>query len=169
MSERRSTRKDYSIDQSQPNQIADAPFSNGKTPGITLPSAIGQEAVIRKAYQKAGRDLEGTQYVETHGTGTPVGDPIEVEAISRAFKRPKGKPLLIGSVKTNLGHSEAASGISSIIKVTMALKHKRIPATVGIRGINPKLKLEDWNINIVTQSTDWPSDSSAIRRAGVNR
>ena len=73
--------------------------SNGKTPGITLPSAAGQEAVIRKAYALAGLRLDETAYIECHGTGTPVGDPIEVEAIARAFKeRSRDKPLLIGSV-----------------------------------------------------------------------
>ena len=72
--------------------------SNGKTQGITLPSAAGQEAVIRKAYAQAGLSLDDTTYVECHGTGTPVGDPIEVEAVSRAFKRRKRDHLLIGSV-----------------------------------------------------------------------
>lgn len=74
------------------------PYSNGKTPGITLPSATGQEAVIRKAYAKAGLGFGDTQYVECHGTGTPVGDPIEVEGVANVFKRPKNSPLLIGSV-----------------------------------------------------------------------
>ena len=148
---------------------SDESLSNGKTPGITLPSAIGQEAVIRKAYQKAGRDLSSTQYVEAHGTGTPVGDPIEVDAISRVFNRPEERPLLIGSVKTNLGHSEAASGISSIIKTTLALKNRRIPATVGIRNINPKISKHGRGIKAVTQNLDWPGDIQSIRRAGVNR
>jgi acyl transferase domain-containing protein len=79
--------------------------SNGRTNGITLPSADGQEAVIRKAYAQAGLGYDETDYVECHGTGTAVGDPIEVEATSRVFKRPQSAPpLLIGSVKTNLGH-----------------------------------------------------------------
>jgi acyl transferase domain-containing protein len=71
---------------------------NGRTPGITLPSATGQEEVIRKAYAKAGLGLDKTSYVECHGTGTPVGDPIEVEGLARVFKRGGGDPLLIGSV-----------------------------------------------------------------------
>jgi acyl transferase domain-containing protein len=79
--------------------------SNGRTNGITLPSADGQEAVIRKAYAQAGLGYDETNYVECHGTGTAVGDPIEVEATSRVFKRPHTTPpLLIGSIKTNLGH-----------------------------------------------------------------
>ncbi|KLU89210.1 hypothetical protein MAPG_08184, partial [Magnaporthiopsis poae ATCC 64411] len=149
--------------------------SNGKTNGITLPSADGQEAVIRKAYELAGLGYGETDYVECHGTGTAVGDPIEVEALSRVFRRPPGSPLLIGSIKTNLGHSEAASGISSLIKVAMALEKGRIPPTIGIKSLNPKLKLDEWNMRIVTENTDWPDvnkrpagQGRVLRRAGVN-
>lgn len=84
-----------------------------------------------------------TSYIECHGTGTPVGDPIEVEALSRVFSkgRSSNDPLLIGSVKTNLGHSEAASGISGLIKVVLALENNKIPASVGVKKLNPKRKL----------------------------
>ena len=140
---------------------------NGKTPGITLPSALGQEAVIRKAYAKAGLGFDQTAYVECHGTGTPVGDPIEVEALSRVFNQPGREPLLIGSVKSNLGHSEAASGISGVVKTILALEHGKIPATLGVRNVNPKIKTEEWNIEVVTKLKDWPS-KHPIRRAGVN-
>ncbi|KAI1078223.1 hypothetical protein F5B20DRAFT_548487 [Whalleya microplaca] len=148
--------------------------SNGKTNGITLPSADGQEAVIRKAYAQAKLDFEKTDYVECHGTGTAVGDPIEVEAVSRVFKKPKGSPLMIGSVKTNLGHSEAASGISSIIKVTLALEKGVIPPTIGVKNINPKIKTDEWNVQIVTEGTAWPENGlqhpsgRPFRRAGIN-
>ncbi|ERF74608.1 hypothetical protein EPUS_00738 [Endocarpon pusillum Z07020] len=148
--------------------------SNGKTPGISLPSQDGQEAVIRKAYAKAGlTNFDDTQYVECHGTGTPVGDPIEVEAVSRVFNRDvaaKG-PLLIGSVKTNLGHSEAASDLSSIIKATLALENGLIPATIGVQNINPKIKVDEWAVQIVQENTRWPSSIGTgppIRRISVN-
>ena len=141
--------------------------SNGKTPGITLPSAIGQEAVIRKAYAKAGLDFSQTAYVECHGTGTPVGDPIEVEALSRVFTDPNRDALLIGSVKSNLGHSEAASGISSVVKTVLALEHAKIPATLGVRNVNPKIKTAEWNINVVTKIRDWPSQFT-VRRVSIN-
>ena len=141
--------------------------SNGKTPGITLPSALGQEAVIRKAYAKAGLDFSQTAYVECHGTGTPVGDPIEVEALSRVFNDPGRDTLLVGSVKSNLGHSEAASGISGVVKTVLALEHAKIPATLGVRNVNPKIKTEEWNIEVVTKLRDWPSTFS-VRRAGIN-
>lgn len=141
--------------------------SNGKTPGITLPSAIGQEAVIRKAYAKAGLEFSQTAYVECHGTGTPVGDPIEVEALSRVFNDPGRDALLVGSVKSNLGHSEAASGISGVVKTVLALEHAKIPATLGVRNVNPKIKTAEWNIEVITKLTDWPTNFS-VRRAGVN-
>ncbi|KAJ6092588.1 polyketide synthase [Penicillium sp. IBT 16267x] len=131
---------------------ASAINANGRTAGITLPSSIGQEEVIRKAYSKAGLSPNDTAYVECHGTGTAVGDPIEVEAVSRAFKRSPGSmPTLIGSVKTNLGHSEAASGISSIIKGTLALENGFIPATIGVERLNPKIKSDLWNVQVVTK------------------
>ncbi|KAL8833881.1 MAG: hypothetical protein Q9170_004028 [Blastenia crenularia] len=148
--------------------------SNGKTQGISLPSADGQEAVMRKAYAKAGlSNFNDTDYVECHGTGTPVGDPIEVEAVSRVFKRADGvsSPLLIGSVKTNLGHSEATSGLTSIIKATLCLEKARIPATIGVKNINPKIKVDEWGVKIVTKAIDWPGSSDVMprtRRIGVN-
>ncbi|KAI4176186.1 MAG: hypothetical protein LQ343_001230 [Gyalolechia ehrenbergii] len=140
----------------------------------SLPSVDGQEAVMRKAYAKAGlSNFEDTDYVECHGTGTPVGDPIEVEAVSRVFKRGAGArgSLLIGAVKTNMGHSEATSGITSIIKATLCLENARIPATIGVKNINPKIKIGEWGVKIVTKAIDWPGSNDMeprTRRIGVN-
>lgn len=147
--------------------------ANGHTQGITLPSADGQHEVIKKAYKKAGLSLDDTAYVECHGTGTPVGDPIEVEAVSRTFGRNKSNRMLIGSVKSNLGHSEAASAISSLIKLTLALENSYIPATIGIKQINPKIKCDEWGVEIVSEGRPWPAPRSLrignyVRRAGVN-
>jgi acyl transferase domain-containing protein len=114
--------------------------SNGRTPGITLPDAKMQEAVIRKAYQNAGLSFADTDYVECHGTGTPVGDPIEVDGIAACFANRAGEPLRIGSVKTNMGHGEAASGLTSVIKVALAFEHGVIPPTYGVKEVNPKCK-----------------------------
>ncbi|KAL7794100.1 polyketide synthase [Trichoderma afarasin] len=139
--------------------------ANGKTPGITLPDAKMQAAVIRKAYQNAGLLFSDTDYVECHGTGTPVGDPIEVDGIAACFAGREGEPLRIGSVKTNMGHSEAASGLTSIIKVALAFEHGVIPPTYGIKNLNPKLKLKERNIKVLTEVEAWPR---ALRRAGVN-
>ncbi|KAK6359538.1 hypothetical protein TWF696_000692 [Orbilia brochopaga] len=143
--------------------------ANGKTQGITLPSADHQEKVIRKAYERAGLEFQKTTYVECHGTGTPVGDPIEVEAISRVFKGLNARPLRIGSVKTSVGHSEAASAISSVIKVVMALENNFIPPTIGVTKVNPKINPRDADVEIVTKGQPWSTISNLVNlRAGVN-
>ncbi|KAL8768386.1 MAG: hypothetical protein Q9194_005723 [Teloschistes cf. exilis] len=139
--------------------------ANGKTSGITQPSIEGQAEVIRKAYHKARIHSKDTPYVECHGTGTSVGDPMEVEALSRFFPRDRPSPLLLGANKTNLGHSEAASGISAVIKAVLAFEHKQIPATIGVRELNPKLHLDEWNMRIVTKSCAWPT---SVHRASIN-
>ncbi|KAI1426161.1 polyketide synthase [Xylaria sp. FL1777] len=139
--------------------------ASGKTPGISLPSGTLQEVVIRKAYENAGLDLTGTDYVECHGTGTPVGDPIEVDAIGRVFSPRQGPPLLIGSVKTNVGHSEGASGLTSILKVVQSFENGRIPPSRGITKLNPKLILAERNLKVAQTVEDWPR---ALRRASVN-
>lgn len=111
---------------------------------------------------------EDITYVECHGTGTKVGDGIELDGLATIFKRSPEQPLFIGSVKTNIGHSEAASGIASVIKATLALEHGQIPPTHGLKNINPKLKLEERNFNIPTKSIDWPNNSPHVRRIGIN-
>ncbi|RYP08079.1 hypothetical protein DL764_002119 [Monosporascus ibericus] len=145
---------------------------NGRTQGITLPSANGQEAVILKAYEKCGLSPRETAYVECHGTGTPVGDPIEIEAIARLMKRPSTDPLLIGGVKPNLGHSEAASGITSIIKACLMLERNFILPTIGVTKVNLKIKCEDWGVKIVTEGQPWPNSNKSFiaspRRVSIN-
>ncbi|KAK7745564.1 Type I Iterative PKS [Cytospora paraplurivora] len=146
--------------------------ANGRTSGISLPSADGQEMVIRKALAQARLDPDDITYIECHGTGTKVGDAIEVEALSRVFRdhsrRPDTSPLLIGAVKSNIGHSEAASGISSIIKTTLSLERGKIPPTHGLKNINPKLRIEERNIHIPVDLETWPDEPSRVRRAGIN-
>ncbi|CAJ2508342.1 Uu.00g133680.m01.CDS01 [Anthostomella pinea] len=138
--------------------------ASGKTQGITQPSAELQEKVIRGAYSAAGLNFGETDYVECHGTGTAVGDPIEVEALQACFG-PRQSPLKIGSVKSNLGHSEAASGLTSLIKVVMAFEKGKIPPTYGVEKLNPKLDLPKANMNVVTDMEDWPRQR---RRASIN-
>jgi acyl transferase domain-containing protein len=121
--------------------------SNGKAPGVGIshPSLEGQEAVIRHAYQRGGLlDPRLTGYFECHGTGTPVGDPLEVHALANAMnadRKPGEEPLWIGAVKTNIGHSEAASGLSAVIKAVLALETGIIPPTRGVAKLNPNSKL----------------------------
>lgn len=124
-----------------------------------------QERVIRKAYDAAGLKFDDTDYIECHGTGTAVGDPLEVQALQACFA-PRDRPLRIGSVKSNLGHSEAASGLTSLIKVAMAFEMGKIPPTFGVRKLNPKLNLSSANMHVVTEVEDWPSRR---RRASINR
>ncbi|KAL8635669.1 MAG: hypothetical protein Q9228_006865 [Teloschistes exilis] len=152
--------------------------ANGRTGGITHPSPDGQEAVIRRAYERAGGlDPKLTGYFECHGTGTAVGDPLEVNAIGRVFAgmRSSSTPLLIGSIKSNMGHSEPTSGIAGIMKAVLAVEHGIIPPTVGLKTINPSSKffskcgtvdLKDGRLQVVTESTKWPD--LPIRRASIN-
>lgn len=142
---------------------------NGRSSGISHPSSAEQEAVIRKAYAKAGIGFKRTGYFECHGTGTPVGDPLEVAAIGKIFsnERTAEQPLLMGSVKTNLGHSEAASAMASIIKVVLALENGRIPATIGIKKFNPNIDFKAGRLKVVEAMTAWPAEFD-YRRASVN-
>ncbi|KAF2972065.1 hypothetical protein GQX73_g1627 [Xylaria multiplex] len=150
---------------------ATAVNTNGKVEGmgITHPSVKGQERVVRMAYQKANLDPNLTAYAELHGTGTPVGDPIEVRAISRALNdtRPTNKPLLIGAVKPNIGHSEAASGIFAVMKAALMTESATIPGVAYFRNLNPEIKEKEWNVKVHADTAPWPIDSS-IRRVSVS-
>lgn len=141
--------------------------ANGKTTGISLPSADGQEAVIRKALSRGRVDPDDITYVECHGTGTKVGDAIEVSALSRVFRRTSSRPLMIGSVKSNVGHSEAASGIAGVLKATMTLETGLIPPIYGLKTINPGLKVDERHMSIPTTLTAWP-ENHRVRRIGIN-
>ncbi|KAG4025199.1 hypothetical protein MFRU_064g00360 [Monilinia fructicola] len=142
--------------------------ANGKTSGITQPSAKGHESVMRAAYEFAGLDPRDTSYFETHGTGTQVGDPIEMKGIGNVFiEGTETKELLVGSVKTNVGHSEAASALASIIKVCLAIEKRTIPATIGIKKLNPKIDFKGGRIKVVQKMTPWPKGFSACR-ASIN-
>ncbi|KAK1979454.1 putative polyketide synthase [Colletotrichum cereale] len=145
--------------------------TNGKVPGmgITHPSVKGQERVVRLAYEKAGLDPNHTAYAELHGTGTPVGDPIEVRAISNALNdtRSKEKPLIIGALKPNIGHSEAASGISAVMKAALMTESGVIPGVALLNKLNPAILEDDWNVKVNRETSPWPSDFP-VRRASVS-
>ncbi|KAL6720901.1 hypothetical protein ACLMJK_002826 [Lecanora helva] len=145
--------------------------TNGKIDGmgITHPSVAGQEQVVRTAYHKANLDPGQTVYAELHGTGTPVGDPIEVKAVSRALNdnRPKDKPLLVGAVKPNIGHSEAASGIFAVMKAAMMTEAAVIPGVAFFKKLNPNIQEIEWNVKVHADTAAWPKDS-AVRRASVS-
>ena len=128
---------------------------DGKTDTITTPSQEAQEELIRRVYQKAGLDPLQTAYFEAHGTGTPTGDPIEARAIASVFKkgRTREQPLRIGSVKTNVGHTETSSGLASIIKVALALEKGQIPPSINFDKPNEQLHLDDWNLKVCRKSS----------------
>ncbi|KAJ5549646.1 polyketide synthase, partial [Penicillium frequentans] len=144
--------------------------SNGRTPGITQPSIDGQIAVARKAYAQAGLEPSDTAYVEMHGTGTAVGDVMEAQSIAGVFsKRPRDCPLLVGGVKPNLGHGEASSGLTSVIKATVTLETGILPATIGVVNLNPKLQIEEHEIQLVRKATPFPKPSPGLgRRISIN-
>ncbi|MEZ6151634.1 MAG: SDR family NAD(P)-dependent oxidoreductase [Pirellulaceae bacterium] len=141
---------------------------DGRTAGMTVPSQAAQEQLIRTACDKAGVLPSDIQYVEAHGTGTPVGDPLEAAAIGGVVGagRRSNDPCIIGSVKTNIGHLEAGAGIASLMKVALALHHRRIPAHLHFQQANPAIDFEQLHLQIPRQSQVWESDRS--RLAGIN-
>lgn len=128
--------------------------TDGRKSGLTVPSADAQATLMRQAYEQAGISPADIDYLEAHGTGTAVGDPIETRAIGAALaqQRSKDAPLPIGSVKSNLGHLEAASGVAGLVKALYVLRHRVVPATIGIKTLNPKIEFQNWNLDVVTQN-----------------
>ncbi|KAI2603712.1 hypothetical protein GGR54DRAFT_644565 [Hypoxylon sp. NC1633] len=141
---------------------------DGRTPGINLPSAEAQEALIRAAYTNAGLSPDQTGFFEAHGPGTPAGDPLEVSAIGAFFgkSRKPGNPLHVGSVKTNIGHLEAGAGIAGLVKAIYALERGQIPPNIWFEKANPKLDLEKWGLAVPTELLPWPTEG--LRRASIN-
>ncbi|MGK5637210.1 type I polyketide synthase [Streptomyces sp. URMC 126] len=137
--------------------------------GFAAPSAAGQAEVIVAAQAVAGVDADSIGYVEAHGTGTPVGDPIEVAALTRAFASSTDRRgfCALGSVKGNIGHTDAAAGIAGFIKAVLTLEHRTIPPTLHFRSPNPLLGLEDGPFHVPTTTRAWESDGRP-RRAGVS-
>jgi len=135
--------------------------------GFTAPSIDGQYEVIDDALQIAGVDPETITYVETHGTGTPVGDPIEIEALKLAFNTPKKHYCRIGSVKTNIGHLDAASGIAGFIKTVLTLKHRLIPPSLHFKKPNPRIDFENSPFIVNTSLFEWKNNDHPLR-AGVS-
>ncbi|KAI1781283.1 putative polyketide synthase [Hypoxylon cercidicola] len=145
---------------------------DGKTDTITTPSGAAQVELMRECYRRAGLDPRGTQYFEAHGTGTPAGDPIEAGAMAAIFnggRDDEASFLRIGSVKTNIGHTEAASGLAAIVKGVLCLEKGLIPASVNYETPNPKLKLEEWRLKVATAMESWPESLvGGPRRLSVN-
>lgn len=137
--------------------------------GSTAPSIEGQAAVISDALAIAEIDASTVSYVETHGTGTALGDPIEITALTQAFRKDTDKKgfCAIGSVKTNFGHLDAAAGIAGLIKTVLALKHKRIPPSLHFKQPNPKIDFANSPFYVNTALSEWQTNGTP-RRAGVS-
>ncbi len=144
--------------------------NDGRTSGfMTTPGQGGQEDMLRKAYRRAGVSPGLVQYVEAHGTGTRAGDPVELGALGAVLGegRPKDRPCAVGSVKTNLGHTEGAAGVAGLIKVALSLKHRTIPASLHMREPSPSIPWDGLPLYVPVQQQPWPaSDGPAL--AGVS-
>ncbi|KAH8810683.1 hypothetical protein F5884DRAFT_622925, partial [Xylogone sp. PMI_703] len=148
---------------------------DGRTPGITMPGAESQAQLIRDTYMRCGLDPvhDRPQFFEAHGTGTPAGDPIEAQAIYNAFfpKKPSqhNGQLLVGSIKTIVGHTEGCAGIAGLLKASLAVQHGQIPPNLHFQELNPKIKPFYERLRIPTALTPWPAlPPGEPRRASVN-
>ena len=138
---------------------------DGKSNGFYAPNGKAEQIVIENAINNAMVSVDDIDYIETHGTGTVVGDLIESQAICSAFKKKKNK-LKIGSVKSNMGHLEAASGMASIIKVLLSMKHHMLPPSINIKQLNPDI---NWNkLEVVRSLTEWKKEDNSPLIAGVS-
>ncbi|KAL9095179.1 MAG: hypothetical protein Q9165_002435 [Trypethelium subeluteriae] len=146
---------------------------DGKTSGIALPNEEAQQDLIRSTYQRAGLDPKDTDYVEAHGTGTIAGDAIETRSISNVFcrNRDSNHPLLVGSIKPNIGHLESASGLAGVIKTVLILEKGQIPPNLNLEELKPSIDLNacDFHqIQIPRRLESWPSKCDKLRFASVN-
>lgn len=142
----------------------------GRTMSLTAPSVEAQADVITDALHNADITPDTVTYIEAHGTGTSLGDPIEVEGLTRAFRRFTGKTgyCHIGSVKTNIGHLEAAAGLAGVIKVLLMMRHGKIPPSLNIKTINPMIEFDYTPFTVVRSLKDWDTPDNIPRRAGVS-
>ncbi|ERF75982.1 hypothetical protein EPUS_01348 [Endocarpon pusillum Z07020] len=143
--------------------------SDGRTPGIASPNPAAQAAAVKSAYSNAGiESFEATSYLECHGTGTPAGDVLETQGVSAVFAggRSASAPLIVGSIKSNLGHSEPAAGLSGVFKAILAIENGIIPGNPTFETPNPKINFEELRIRASRTAIPWPK--SDFRRASVN-
>lgn len=142
---------------------------DGRSTGLTTPNVLSQQAMLRQALARAQLVPEDIGYVEMHGTGTSLGDPIEAEALREVLGVPRrdGSSCVLGAVKTNVGHLEGAAGVAGFIKVLLALEHEQIPKNLHFRQLNPRISLGGTPFVVPTEPISWPRKAK-IRRAGVS-
>ncbi len=143
---------------------------DGPSGGLTVPSGPSQEQVIKQALARAGLEPNQVDYIEAHGTGTALGDPIEVGALSAVFGqvRHQDRPLLIGSAKSNVGHMEAAAGMAGLIKVVLALQHEEIPPNLHFSQPSPRIPWDAFPVKVPTERTRWQTETDKRRIAGIS-
>lgn len=144
---------------------------DGRTGGLTVPSAEQQQAMLEEAYRRAGVAPDQVGYMEAHGTGTAVGDPLEAAALGRALgvHRPADSPLWVGSVKSNLGHLEPASGVVGLVKLALALHHRTIPPNLHFQSPNPRIPFDEYRLQVPTRVVPWEAENGdGTLYGGVN-
>ncbi len=143
--------------------LGSAVNQDGAGAGLTVPNGPAQQQVMRAALAQAGIAPDRLTYLEAHGTGTPLGDPIEVQAAGAIYgQATRTAPLYLGSVKTNMGHLEAAAGVAGVIKTVLSLYHGRIPAHLHLNQANPAVSWSDYALTTPTQTIDWPADAERL-------
>ncbi|HVK65323.1 MAG TPA: SDR family NAD(P)-dependent oxidoreductase [Polyangium sp.] len=144
--------------------------NDGASNGLTAPNPLAQQSMLRDACRAAGIAPADIQYVEAHGTGTPLGDPIEAGALGAVIgvEHPHDQPLCIGSVKTNIGHLEAAAGMAGLMKVALAMQHDALPPSLHYQSPNPNIDFPRLNLRVVAKVEPWPAPEGTLRRAGVS-
>ncbi|MDA2892508.1 SDR family NAD(P)-dependent oxidoreductase [Mycolicibacterium sp. BiH015] len=142
---------------------------DGASSGLTVPNGGAQQRLITSVLDRAGLSGADVDYLEAHGTGTPLGDPIEVQAAAAAYggSREPGRPLLMGSVKTNIGHTESASGAAGLIKVVLSLQHGLLPKSLHFDTPSPHIPWDSLPVRVVDEATPWEANGRP-RRAGVS-
>ncbi|WP_343898517.1 beta-ketoacyl synthase N-terminal-like domain-containing protein, partial [Micromonospora gifhornensis] len=136
--------------------LGSAVNNDGVTDGLTVPGSDGQREVIRLAHERAGTTPGEVDYVELHGTGTVVGDPVEAAALGAALGQLRDTPLLVGSAKTNVGHLEGAAGIVGFVKAVLCVRHRTLPPSLNFATPNPRIPLNELNLRVVTESHTVP-------------
>ena len=143
---------------------------DGRSNGLTAPNGRAQEALLQAALKNAGLQPSDIDCIEAHGTGTPLGDPIEMQALSSVMgERAGAAPLIVGSVKTNLGHLEAAAGMAGLMKMVLSMQHAQVPPHLHFETLNPHIHLDPTRLHVAGNSlVDWPARTGKPRRGGVS-